>query len=121
MKLVNETRLSAKDSSALKPAYNLDAAKKSFDNFIKKGGYEGGWYKEGIDVDKEVHTVAEDVLAGKKANEVSYGRQDGFAPEALMASRKNNRNHGKQHLLGEEATVVPNNETLAEARSMNLF
>ena len=95
MKLVNETRLSADDSSSLKPEYNLDAAKDSFQKFIDKGGYEGGWYKEGVDVDAEAKTVADDVLAGKKANEVEYGRQDGFVPEDLVASRKGNRTHGK--------------------------
>ena len=95
MKLVNETRLSADDSSSLKPEFNLDAAKDSFQKFIDKGGYEGGWYKEGVDVDAEAKTVARDVLAGKKANEVEYGRQDGFVPEDLVASRKSNRTHGK--------------------------
>lgn len=95
MKLVNETRLSADESSPLKPEYNLDAAKDSFKKFIDKGGYEGGWYKEGVDVEGEVKTVARDVLAGKKANEVDYGRQDGFVPEDLVASRKSNRTHGK--------------------------
>jgi len=95
MKLVNETRLSADDSSSLKPEFNLDAAKDSFQKFIDKGGYEGGWYKEGVDVDAEAKTVADDVLAGKKANEVEYGRQDGFAPEEIIANRKSNRTHGK--------------------------
>lgn len=95
MKLVNETRLSADDSSSLKPEFNLDAAKDSFQKFIDKGGYEGGWYKEGVDVDSEAKAVADDVRAGKKANEVEYGRQDGFSPEDLVASRKSNRTHGK--------------------------
>ena len=34
---------------------------------------------------REVKTVARDVLAGKKANEVDYGRQDGFVPEEIIA------------------------------------
>ncbi len=93
MKLVNETRLSADESSPLKPEYNLDAAKDSFQKFIDKGGYEGGWYKEGVDVEGEVKTVARDVLAGKKANEVEYGRQDGYNPEEIAANRKKNRVH----------------------------
>lgn len=91
MKLVNETRLSAEESSQLKPVYNLEAAKSSFDKFIKKGGYEGGWYKDGVDVDAEAQVVAEDVLAGRQANEVSYGRQD-FAFSNI--NRKANRRHG---------------------------
>ena len=94
MKLVNETRLSAAESTKLKPVFNLEAAMKSFEKFIDKGGYEGGWYKADVDVDAEARAVADDVLAGKKANEVDYGRQDGFTPESVIASRKNNRSHG---------------------------
>ena len=107
MKLVNETRLSADNSSVLKPNYNLDAAKTSFQKFVDKGGYEGGWYKDGVNVDEEVSIVANDVLAGKKANEVDYGRQDGFAPENLIANRKDNRTHGKLSLSyeGENRTL----------------
>ena len=44
MKLVNETRLSSDESSPLKPKYNLEAAKKSFQKFVEKGGYEGCEY-----------------------------------------------------------------------------
>ena len=106
MKLVNETRLSADESSPLKPIYNEEAAKASFQKFVDKGGYEGGWYKDGVDVDAEAKAVAEDVLAGKKANEVLYGRQDGFAPESLIASRKTNRTHG-QHSLSTENVTNP--------------
>ncbi len=97
MKLVNETRLSADESTPLKPIYNEEAAKASFQKFVDKGGYEGGWYKEGVDVDAEAKAVAEDILAGKKANEVDYGRQD-IAPEELIATRKTNRKHGQYSL-----------------------
>lgn len=102
MKLVNETRLSADDSSVLKPIFNEDAAKASFDKFVDKGGYEGGWYKEGVDVDKEAKVVASDVLAGKKANEVDYGRQDNFNPEELVASRKKQRTHSNELSVDED-------------------
>lgn len=98
MKLVNETRLSADASATLKPIYDEAAAKASFQKFVDKGGYEGGWYHEGVDVDAEARAVADDVLAGKRANEVSYGRQDGFVPEDLIASRKTNRQHGRMSL-----------------------
>ena len=101
MKLVNETRLSADESSPLKPSYNLEAAQTSFQKFVEKGGYEGGWYKDGVDVDAEVKVVADDVIAGKKANEVDYGRQDGFVPENLIAGRKTNRGHNKASLSKE--------------------
>ncbi len=93
MKLVNETRLSADEFSALKPEFNLKAAKESFQKFIDKGGYKGSWYKEGVDVESEAKVVAEDVRAGKKANEVEYGRQDGYNPEEIAANRKKNRGH----------------------------
>lgn len=96
MKLVNETRLSADNSSVLKPNYNFEAAEASFKKFVDKGGYEGGWYKEGVEVDKEAKVVANDVLSGKKANEVDYGRQDGFNPEELVANRKNKRTHSNE-------------------------
>ena len=102
MKLVNETRLSADATPALKPIFDEDAAMASFAKFVDKGGYEGGWYKDGVDVDAEAKLVADDVLAGKKANEVDYGRQDGFDPEAVMTRRKNVRNHGKHSLYNED-------------------
>ena len=104
MKLVNETRLSAAESSPLKPSYNLEAAQDSFQKFIKKGGYEGGWYKDGVDVDAEAKIVAEDVLAGKKANEVDYGRQDGYIPEKIISKRKTHRTHGKYSLSDPNET-----------------
>lgn len=94
MKLVNESRMAAKDTPAMQPKFDLDAAKRSFGKFIEKGGYFEGWYNEGVDVAAEVQTVANDVLAGKKANEVDYGRQD-LDVEALKKSRKTNRQHGQ--------------------------
>lgn len=93
MKLVNETRQSESATEPLKPTFDLDAAKESFDKFVDKGGYFEGWYNDGIDVDGEAELVAADVRAGKKANEVSYGRQD-LDPDQLMAQRKGNRTHG---------------------------
>ena len=110
MKLVNETRLSADESVPLKPIYNEEVAKASFEKFVKKGGYEGGWYRSGVDVDAEASIVAQDVLAGKKANEVSYGRQDGFNPESLLAGRKNNRMHGKMRLSDDAQYTSKSNE-----------
>jgi hypothetical protein len=94
MKLVNETRQSEGETSPLKAKFNLDAAERSFDKFVEKGGYYEGWYNDGIDVDGEADIVAEDVKAGKKANEVGYGRQD-ISFEDVSKSRKTNRQHGK--------------------------
>ncbi|MEE0840930.1 MAG: hypothetical protein U0L72_10380, partial [Acutalibacteraceae bacterium] len=116
MKLVNETRLSADESSTLKPNYNLNAAKESFQKFVDKGGYEGGWYKDDVDVDAEAKAVADDVRAGKKANEVDYGRQDGFVPEDVMSSRKANRTHGANKpgmLLSEKDTTTSDKKTFS--------
>lgn len=110
MKLVNETRLSADESSVLKPIFNEEAAKASFQKFVDKGGYEGGWYKEGVNVDDEAKAVASDVLAGKKANEVDYGRQDNFNPEELIANRKGNRTHGTSLSL-KKGSTTPSQET----------
>ena len=83
MKLVNEVRLPASELSAVVPSFNLDAAKKSFgiDNegnvieggFVDKGGYMGGWYRQGVDVNQEVMAVAEDIKAGKSSLDVDYG------------------------------------------------
>lgn len=94
MKLVNETRQSEGETQPLKPNYNIDAAERSFDKFVEKGGYYEGWYNDGIDVDGEAEIVAEDVKSGKKANEVSYGRQD-INFDDLAKGRKTNRQHGK--------------------------
>ena len=94
MKLVNETRQSEGQTSPLKAKYNLEAAERSFDKFVEKGGYYEGWYNDGIDVDGEADIVAEDVRAGKRANEVGYGRQD-INFEDVAKGRKVNREHGK--------------------------
>lgn len=102
MKLVNETRLSADESVPLRPIYNEDVAKASFERFVGKGGYEGGWYQDGVDVDAEVGVVADDIRAGKKANEVDYGRQDGYAPVDIMASRKKNRQHSRNRIADDD-------------------
>ena len=107
MKLVNETRLSAEESQPLKPKYDLESAKESFNKFVQKGGYEGGWYPEGVDVDAEAKAVASDVLAGKQANEVNYGRQDKYNPQELMASRKTNRTHGGVSNVALEKQIAP--------------
>ncbi len=93
MKLVNETRQSESQTVSLKPIFNIEEAKKSFQKFINKGGYYGGWYHEGVNVDAEASAVAEDVKSGKKANEVSYGRQD--ISNAMNAKRTQNRKHGE--------------------------
>ena len=115
MKLVNETRRTADETKPMKPIFDEDAAKRSFAKFVKKGGYEGGWYREGVDVDAEARAVAQDVLAGKQANEVPYGRQDVDA-ESLMTSRRVNRSHGVKRSVSE---VVEEAKEIIEKEEQN--
>lgn len=104
MKLVNETRRSASESEKLKPNYDesvLSEAKRSFNQFVKDGGYYGDWYEEGMDYSEAVQTVANDIRSGKRANEVSYGRQDFDATEA-MKNRRNRANRAHGQMLSRE-------------------
>ena len=97
MKLVNETRRSASETPLLKPNFDentLSEAIKSFDTFVEDGGYYGGWYEEGTDYGAAVDTVANDILSGKRANEVLYGRQDFDASEAMKHRKE--RQHGRK-------------------------
>ena len=105
MKLVNETRQSEAQTSPLKPVYDVDAAEKSFAKFVEKGGYYEGWYNDGIDVDAEAEIVARDIRAGKKANEVEYGRQD-VDYEQIAKGRKSQRVHGERFALPEDGAYV---------------
>ena len=83
MKLVNEVRLPASELTPVVPSFNLEAAKKSFGidengeviegGFVDKGGYMGGWYRQGVDVNQEVMAVSEDIKAGKSSLDVDYG------------------------------------------------
>lgn len=109
MKLVNETRLSDLESDKLHPTFDLEAAKKSFDAFVNDGGYYGDWYNEGIDYKAAVDTVAEDVLSGKRANEVEYGRQDINVSEE-MKNRWKNREHGRLNSLRDVDPVKPSSK-----------
>ena len=97
MKLLNVTRQSETRTEVFKPNFNLKPAKASFQKFVDKGGYYEGWYNDVINVDAEAEIVAKDVKAGKKANEVSYGRQD-INIEDLQKSRKVNRTHARAAL-----------------------
>lgn len=103
MKLVNETRRSIDETVPLSPAFDLEAAKESFAAFVEKGGYYGGWWavdKEGVK--EAVKQVADDIRAGKNANEVDYGRQNiPFNTEALMKQARKvraNKQHGNTPL-----------------------
>ena len=113
MKLVNETRQSEAETVALKPVFDVDAAEAAFQKFVDKGGYYEGWYNDGIDVESEAETVAQDVLAGKKANEVSYGRQD-IDAEGIQRGRKSNREHGRRFALDVDSEGTPLTEAQQE-------
>lgn len=83
MKLVNEVRLPASELSPVKPVFDLSSAMDSFGvnedgsiiegGFVDKGGYMGGWYRKGIDVNQEVLAVAKDIEKGKSSLDVDYG------------------------------------------------
>lgn len=88
MKLVNEVRLPASELSAVVPTFDLAEAKKSFGineegnviegGFVDKGGYMGGWYRQGVDVNQEVLAVKEDIVEGKTSLDVDYGMNKGL-------------------------------------------
>ena len=125
MKLVNETRQREADTMPLRPTFDLGAAEKSFDRFVEKGGYYEGWYNDGVDISAEVDTVAADVLAGKKANEVEYGRQDRNGnsiptPDEIMASRKSSRGH-KRMALPDTTGAVGKTRTAYEPSLSDKF
>lgn len=77
MKLVNETRQSENETGYLEPVFDMDAAMVSFQKFVDKGGYFGGWYKDGVDVKAEANQVANDIIAineGRMSYEdIDYG------------------------------------------------
>lgn len=117
MKLVNETRRASKDTPYLQPIFNLEEAKASFKAFVDKGGYFGGWYN----VDEQgyqdgVEQVYQDVLSGKTAKDVSYGRQD-VPADAVNTSRKV-REHNNIVLLSSNSLqkqIGGNNEVVTSA------
>ena len=109
MKLVNEVRLPASELSPVIPSFNLEAAKRSFgvDNedkvikggFVDKGGYMGGWYRQGIDVNQEVMAVSEDIKAGKSSLDVDYGM-------SKTAKEKVEQRYKKQVKEGSDRTTI---------------
>ena len=68
-----------------------------------------------FDANGEAEIVANDVKAGKKANEVSYGRQD-VDFDTVAKTRKTNRQHGK---ASRELPV--DKYTLKEYNSSEMF
>ncbi len=99
MKVVNETRRSIDETEPLKPKFDMDAATKSWDAFVEKGGYYSDWYHVSEkDRKAAVQQVAEDIQSGKTAKDVDYGRQDikvdAETLRKLARKAQKNRQHG---------------------------
>ena len=117
MKFVNETRLSTYDSEKLRPVFDENEAKRSFDEFVQEGGYYGDWYKakneqSGVkqyDYNEAVDQVVSDIEQGRRANEVDYGRQDIDVGD-LSDAVKNRRNLPRAH--GQSLATAPTRHSL---------
>jgi len=105
MKLVNETRQSDLETEYLKPEFDMDSAEVSFENFREKGGYFGGWWKDGVELDREANDVANDVFAFERGDmdisDANYGQGyvDFDEYTRMLESRKKAKGKGK-HGLG---------------------
>ena len=69
----------------------------------RSGSVFFNWYREGADYAASVERVAQDVMAGRTAAEVEYGRQDRLAA-MQSADRRQHRSHGTvtKMAIGEE-------------------
>lgn len=121
MKLVNETRLSVDESADLKPVFDMDAAKDSWERFVNRGGYYNGWWN----VDAQgyadaVRTVVEDIRSGKMAGDAEYGNQRmPVNPEKMIAAARKKRIHGNVPLVDvydRSGNVLPSGGKRASVR-----
>lgn len=121
MKLVNETRLSVDESADLKPVFDMDAAKDSWERFVNRGGYYNGWWN----VDAQgyadaVRTVVEDIRSGKMASDAEYGNQRmPVNPEKMIAAARKKRIHGNVPLVDvydRSGNVLPSGGKRASVR-----
>lgn len=122
MKLINETRRKASDTPILTPVFNMEEAKKSFDRFVEKGGYWGGFYEVGADdVVRAVDEVVSDIEAGKSAGEVEYGRQDIDFDKAMSNLEKTRRriNRNREHGNTPKTSFSLKREGRDEERKLN--
>ena len=97
MKLVNETRRSVNETVRIKPIFDTQEAKRSFDEFVDKGGYYAGWFTEEGAFERGVEQVAADVEAGKTAKDVDYGRQDIKASAEKLAAMAGKKKRPRSH------------------------
>ena len=136
MKLVNEVRLPASELSAVVPSFNLEAAKKSFgiDNngkvikggFVDKGGYMGGWYRQGVDVNQEVMAVSEDIKAGKSSLDVDYGMskaakekvEEKYKPSIKKQAKKikAGMSEAERYSVLKDAKIIAVNDSKSESQ-----
>ena len=91
--LANATSSASKNSISQSAEKSTDFAKKS-ENSARRNSMEARA------TESEAEIVASDIKAGKKANEVEYGRQDKRGnplptPEDIMSQRKTKRSHGE--------------------------
>lgn len=97
MKLVNETRRSVNETVRIKPVFDTQEARRSFDEFVEKGGYYAGWFTEEGAFERGVEQVAADVEAGKTAKDVDYGRQDIKASAEKLAAMAGKKKRPRTH------------------------
>lgn len=97
MKLVNETRRSVNETVRIKPIFDTQEARRSFDEFVDKGGYYAGWFTEEGAFERGVEQVAADVEAGKTAKDVDYGRQDIKASAEKLAAMAGKKKRPRTH------------------------
>lgn len=102
MKLVNEVRLPASELSAVVPEFDLDEAKISFDKFVDKGGYQGGWFKDDVNIETEINAVASDIAEGKSSKFVNYGMNKGRNLAKNAYSTKRNATDSNGNALSEQ-------------------
>ncbi len=143
MKLVNEVRLPASELSAVKPVFDLDSAYQSFGfetdgkgnrikegnqykliegGFIDKGGYEGGWFKEGYDVSTEAQNVANDIKAGNTVKDVKYGVQsirDRYQANARGSSFLSDSEVDNQYSQAVKSNDIETAQKLVDEKAMS--
>lgn len=95
MKLVNETRLSANDTPAVQPKFDMDAAKAAIDEMAKRGGY----YVPVGRTDENMHEIAGEIADKIRADERQYSVSD----EEYMSAVESGDTETAQRMVDEAA------------------